>query len=147
MLLFGLLLFIPILVSAKSLFIAGSLWLFKIFFNIGAMFCIIFFWTWKTTYWFGSILYNFWYSDYLISFSKSVVYFLQIVFSSHYSVFLKFQCLLNFLMLPVDQHWQESSPLIPNSKKTVSKVPKIAFYRRKSRLSKFSRKLKMSMQK
>ena len=121
MLLFGLLLFIPVLVSAKSLLIAGSLWLFKIFYNIGVMFCIIFFWTWKTICWFGSILYNVRYCDYLISFSKSAEYFLHIVFSSLCSVFLKFQCLLNFLMLPVVQHRQESSPLISKSKETVSK--------------------------
>ena len=121
MLLFGLLLFIPVLVSAKSLLIAGSLWLFKIFHNIGVMFCIIFSWTWKAIYWCGSILYNFRQCDYLISISKSVVYFLQIVFLSLYSVFLKFQCLLNFLMLSVVQHRQESSPFISKSKKKLQK--------------------------
>ena len=49
-------------------------------------------------------------------------------------------------MLYVVQHRQESSQLMTKSKKTVTKVPKIAFSRRKSRRSKFSRKLKMSMQ-
>ena len=135
MLFFGLLLFIPVLVFAKSLLIAGNLWLFKIFYNIGVMFCIIFSWTWKAIYWCGSILYNFRQCDYLISISKSVVYFLQIVFLGLYSVFLTFQCLLNFLMLLVVKHRQKSSPLTTKSRKIITKIPKIAFSRRKSRRS------------